>query len=286
MALKRDIFQNKVGLSIYSPDATQSQLWGHLDHLIHNTTGLSPSYRQWIYHDVPSIMRFYGGEVTEETRKRTRHDYEQIPVETLQYGHLVVKLFIMGASLLTIWQGNNAIEQLLKVKGKTHPADSAQATVRGGLWCDNSVCNLMHSSDNPDELMRELEALGIDHILDRKMQTLDLIPKQSLASNYRAHASIIIALHTVNRYLMTIKASSPIIFKVSDSGDAKTTMQILSPLLQASAADHPNTIIADFVDAYFEGDIVRMNPLLQRLPMTTWERFVMQCGTLTRKQWD
>ncbi|GAB5493516.1 MAG: hypothetical protein Phog2KO_37310 [Phototrophicaceae bacterium] len=286
MTLKQDIIQNQAGLSIYSPDATQSQLWGHLDHHIHDKTALKPVFRQWIYHDIPSITLFYGGEVTEETRKRARHDYDKIPLSDLQYGHLVVKLFITGASLLTIWQGEDAIEQLLKVKGKTHPADSAQATVRGSLWCDNSVCNLMHSSDTPDEVLRELEALDIDNILDRKMQATDLIPKQALASNYRANSSLIIALHTINRFLITVKHSSPIEFNLAVSGDARETMRTLSPLLNAVTQDYPNTLIADFVTAYFEGDIVRLTPLLHQLPLTTWESFVMQCGTLTRKQWD
>src|SRR5690606_2783264 len=157
MTIQGLISQNSASLTIYSPDALQSGLLGHLDHTIHEQTGLVPIFRQWIYHDVASITRFYGGEVTEETHNKTIRDYDNIPLENVQYGHLVVKLFITGASLLTIWQGDNAIENLLAVKGKTHPAESPPDTVRGGLWCDNSVCNLLHCSDNQDEVLREIE---------------------------------------------------------------------------------------------------------------------------------
>lgn len=280
------ISQNSASLTVYSPDATQSQLWGHLDHMIHEQTGLVPIFRQWIYHDVASITRFYGGEVTEETHKKTHQDYDNIPAKDIQYGHLVVKLFITGASLLTIWQGDNAIENLLAVKGKTHPAESPPNTVRGALWCDNSVCNLLHCSDNQDEVLREIEALQLNDLLGNSLTQQSLIPKRTLSSNYIAHSSIVIALHAINRWLFTQPNSRAIDIHLSKSGDAKETIQSLSVLLNKTASSHPNTIISDFADAYLNADLVAITPLLCHLPFTPWERFVMQCGTLTRKQWD
>lgn len=286
MTLRKLIQQAMAGLTVYSADAGQSQLWGHLDQLIHEKTDLVPIFRQWIYHDVASITRFYGGEVTEEIRRKTIHDYDNIPLNDIQYGHFVVKLFIIGASLVTIWQGENAIEKLLVAKGTTHPAESPRETVRGGLWCDNSVCNLLHSSDNQEEILRELDALNLNSISDKVLNPMQLIPKNTLPANYRAHSSIVIALHTLNRWLFTQAEGRQIEFQLPISGDATETMHNLSIVLKDAISDYPNTIISDFVQAYFDGDLVAITPLLRRLPLTSWEQFVVQCGTLTRKQWD
>lgn len=286
MTIQQLISQNSASLTVYSPDALQSGLLGHLDHMIHEQKGLVPIFRQWIYHDVASITRFYGGEVTEETYNKTIQDYDNIPLENVQYGHFVVKLFITGASLLTIWQGDNAIENLLAVKGKTHPAESSPDTVRGGLWCDNSVCNLLHCSDKQDEVLREIEALQLNDLLDNMPTQKSLIPKRTVSSGYIAHSSIVIALHAINRWLFTQPNPTAIDIHLPKSGDARETMQSLSALLKKCASSYPSTIISDFADAYFESDLVAITPLLRQLPLTTWEQFVMQCGTLTRKQWD
>ena len=286
MTLRHSISENHASLTVYSPDATQSQLLGHLDHMIHEQAGLVPIFRQWIHHDVASITRFYGGEVTEETASKTIDDYENIPLENIQYGHYVVRLFITGASLLTIWQGDNAIENLLAVKGTTHPAESPQNTIRGGLWCDNSVCNLLHCSDEPDEVLREIDALRLNDLLDKSPTQQSLIPKQALSPNYVAHSSIVIALHAINRWLFTHASTQALDIQLPKSGDAKDTMQSLSVSLREIVSNYPKTIISDFADAYFEGDIVSITPLLHQLPLTTWEQFVIQCGTLTRHQWD
>ena len=285
--LKQLLAQNQAGLTVYSPDCTHSRLWGHIDQAIHKATGFQIGRRQWVNHDINSIMRFYqeeGDEVPpEQDPAEARQKYDNIPVEILQSGHLVVKLLMQGPSLVTIWQGEDAIPTLLKVKGKTQPAEAGADTVRGRFWCDNGVCNLMHSSDDTAAVKRELAALNLTHWLEEILNPLPLIPPISLPTAHIPHSAISTVCELVNRLLQTT-ADDPLSIQLPPSGDARETNQQLTALLRQTAAQQPT--LAPFINAFLSGDLPTTTNLLQSLPATRWEYFVLQCGVLNRDKWQ
>lgn len=286
-SLKQFLHQGQVGLTVYSPDAVHSHLWRNLDHDIHTKTGLKVGYRQWIYHDVGSIEAFYrddsGQAVEPEPNRPKTINLDDIPVEKLRAGHFVVKLFTSGPSLLTLWHGEGAIPQLLTLKGRTHPADAQPHSIRGRFWCDNAVCNLLHTSDDAAEAEREIKALRLGHLLDAEPVMGQLAEARLVDKSYIGHSSIVILCEVVNRLLATTDAE-PLLIELPESGDARETMQQLSQLLNATATT-TDSHIATLIRAYFAGDLVAVTAMLKTLPITSWEHFVLQCGVLSMDKW-
>jgi nucleoside diphosphate kinase len=144
---------DQLGLTIYLPECAQSRLWGNLDHAIHEATGYEPVFRRWIIHDYNSVMRFYveGDDEIPQTDdlQAAARKYDNIPADELQYGHLVVKLLLMGPSLLTLWRGDNAIAELLTLKGATHPAEATKSSIRGRFRrCKRNLCAVLCGIDS------------------------------------------------------------------------------------------------------------------------------------------
>jgi nucleoside diphosphate kinase len=289
--LKQLLSEEKVGLTVYSPDCIQSRLWGNLDSRISDATGLQVGYRTWIYHDVNSVERFYRADdedepanpqTTESPIERARK-LEDVPAEKLQAGHLVVRLLVSGSSLLTIWHGDNAIQKLLAIKGRTHPAQAEAQTIRGSFWCDNAVCNLIHSSDSAAELERELKAVGLGELLDSapKMGRLAQVRPQA----YPTHSGIVSVCDVVKRVLEISDDAELFEYELPSSGDAHETMQYLTSLLQTAAAKMSGHPVAGFIESYLRGDIVAVTAAMKQMPVTKWEHFVIQCGTLSRDRW-
>lgn len=288
MALLRELFQNQeAGLTVYLPDCAQSRLWGNLDHTIHEATGFQIVRRQWINHDINSILRFYRGPddetPVEQDPVEGARKYDNIPADTLGYGHLMVKLLLMGPSLVTIWRGENAIPTLLRVKGKTQPAQAAAGSIRGSFWCDNGVCNLVHSSDDNAEAERELTVLKLDHWLDEDAGQASLIDPIPAPTAYVAHSGISIVCEVVNRVLIADQVL-PMLIHLPASGSAKETNQQLTMHLRETAAHHSG--IAPFIDAFLAGDLIAVTGMLKSLPVTRWEQFVIQCGAVNRDRWN
>ncbi len=288
MALIRELFQDqRAGLTVYLPDCAHSRLWGNLDHAIHQATGFQIVRRQWINHDINSILRFYRGAddepLVEQDPAEASYKYDRIPAETLQYGHLMVKLLMMGPSLLTIWEGKNAIPKLLSVKGKTQPAEAAADTIRGSFWCDNGVCNLVHTSDDQAEAERELAVLKLDHLLDEDISQFPLIDPTPAPNAYVAHSGISIVCDVVNRVLISSN-TKPMTIRLPTSGSAKETNQQLTLHLRETADRYSD--IAPFIDAFLAGDLIAVTSTLKSLPVTRWEHFVIQCGAVNRDRWN
>jgi nucleoside diphosphate kinase len=289
--LKQLLTQDAVGLTVYSPDCIQSRLWGNLDNRITEATGLQVGYRIWIYHDVNSVERFYRADDEDEPAnpqtiespiERARK-LEDVPAEKLQSGHLVVRLLISSPSLLTIWHGDNAIQKLLTLKGRTHPAQAEPHTIRGSFWCDNAVCNLIHSSDSAAELERELKAVGLGELLNSepKMGRLAQVRPEA----YPTHSGIVSMCDVVNRVL-EITSDIPLLeYELPQSGVASETMQYLTSLLQAAVVKMSGHPTAGFIEAYLCGDIVAVTAAMKQMPVTKREHFVIQCGTLSRDRW-
>lgn len=284
----KELFQDQqAGLTVYSPDCSQSRIWGNLDHAIHAASGFQVVRRQWIRHDINSILRFYqkpnAPPPAEQDPIEAIQKYENIPADELQYGHLVVRLLMQGPSLLTIWQGENAIPELLRIKGETQPAEAATGSIRGSFWCDNGVCNLMHSSDDTAEAMDELTALRLEHWLDEAVDQIPLIDPIPAPAEYVAHSGISIVCDVVKRTLNT-GSIMPTSFQLPASGDAKETNQRLTAHLRKTASERSN--VAPFIDAFLTGNLLSMTEMLKSLPVTSWEQFVIQCGTINRDQWN
>jgi nucleoside diphosphate kinase len=288
MGVLRELFEDgQAGLTVYSPDCAQSRLWGNLDHAIQQATGFQIVRREWIMHDINSILRFYRGPddepPAEQDPAEAMRKYESIPAETLQYGHLVTRLLLMGPSLLTIWRGEQAIPTLLRVKGKTQPAEAAAGSIRGGFWCDNGVCNLVHSSDDAAEAERELAALNLGHWLDEGAGQYPLMEPIPAPMAYIAHSAISVACDLVNR-LLAARNVAGMATRLPPSGSAQETNQRLTMQLRETAARDAAT--APFIEAFLAGDLVAVTAMLKGLPVTRWQHFAIQCGVINRDRWN
>ena len=276
----------QLGLTVYSPDAAYSRLWGNLDLAIQEATGFQIAQRHWINHDVNSVRRFYGVYDQEESDPQAvAQRYEQIPPQDLQPGHMVVRLLVSGPSLLTLWQGEDAIPTLLNLKGQTHPALADPTMLRGRFWCDTAVCNLVHSSDDIAEVKRELEAVDLRHLLDTEPQPFASMTPIERPSNCVAHCALSIVCDVVNRVRILMPDVQPIPVLLPESGDARETVTVCTGVLEQMMADQPDEEIVAFIESYLEADVVGVTQTMENLPVTPWERFVIQCGALTREDW-
>jgi nucleoside diphosphate kinase len=239
---------------------------------------------------VRSITRFYRSadpEADSETDQAEIFRLEDVPIEKLQVGHFVMKLFTSGAALLTIWHGKNALEKLLAQKGKTHPVDAASTAIRGRFWCDNAVCNLLHSSDDVPEMERELEALHLTDLLASEPVTMGQLAQPNvLDPHYISHSSIVVLCDVVNRMLVTTGDIKQLEYELPQSGDSKETVQQLGQILIEAAAKLSGHPISTFISAYLAGDLQTVTHHLTQMPVTSWEHFVIQCGTISRDKWQ
>lgn len=287
----RELFQQgQAGLTVYSPDCAQSRLWGNLDHAIHDASGFQPIFRHWINHDINTISTFYTPRNHPPPPYQDPQEalirYENIAVEKLQYGHLVVRLFLSGPSLLTIWQGHDVIDTLTSIKGATHPAEAKPESIRGRFWCDNAVGNLIHTSDDPDEALRELEAVNLTPILDKSYPQQPLIKPIQPPIDHIAHSGISTLCAVVNRVAWVDDHQPKINIRLPQSGDARATHDYLSGILQEIAKNTTHTDYAELIPAYLAGDLITVTRLMHTLPLTRWEFFVIQCGAITRDKWN
>lgn len=279
--------KGRIGLTVYSPDCTQSRLWGNLDHFIQAQTDAQIVHRQWIYHDYNTIMAFYnedGADIPYRDPDEAKQGYDNIAPQDLKYGHLTAKLFMSGASLLTLWQGDTIIERLLPIKGATHPSEADTNSVRGGFWCDNGVCNLMHSSDNPDEARRELEAINCATVLEQEPTPQSGFQTISNPVDYVPHSAIVILYQLVNRLLM-VRGEGGIQIQLDSSGNAKAIYEMLSTQLDTVVTRTDHDEIIRVVQAYRAGNLVDLDAMRPTLPLTSWEAFVLQCGAITIEKW-
>ncbi len=289
-ALKQMIKDNKVGLTVYYPDSARSRLWGNLDNMITESTGFQVGYRQWIHHDYNSLNRFYsdGSDSPSDSVVSTGDIIKQIdelPVENLQHGHMFTKMTLSGYSLLTIWQGDNAIERLLKLKGATHPAKAESGTIRGGFYCDNPISNLCHSSDDAQEVVREIEAVGLQEILNTELQGGQKLSPVA-TRNYMAHSGITIVCDVINRMLATMPDMNKLNYVLPASGNSRETMLSLIPILKTARTSLSVHLLSEFISGFLSGNIKTVSDKMKLLPVTKWEYFVVQCSTLYLNEWD
>ena len=263
--------RRRATLTVYSPDAFRSRLVGHLDEFISGRTGLRPGERFWITHDPASIESFYINSLANNAGR----------------WNLVVELFTSGPSLLTVWVGEEAGPAVSALKGRSHPAEAAEGTIRSLFWCDNPVCNLIHVSDDPAEALRELSSLGLQRILGRPQTPRGrLLGRAEEPRRHVAHSGIYAFCAAVNRILETQKDSAPLPFDLPASGDARETERLLADALGEIPAASADETLCRLRDDYLGGQSEALLGTLRRvMPLTRWEEFVIRCGVLTRDKW-
>lgn len=286
-SLENLLEDRQIGLTIYLPDCAHSRLWGNLDHKIETDTGFQIVQRQWFQHDINSILPFYNGINSNPPAKQDPaqafYKYDNIPAQELQYGHLMVKMLLMGPSLVTLWQGKNAIPTLLTLKGKAQPAEAASGSIRGGFWCDNGVCNLMHTSDDVEDLKHELAVLNLDYWLKEEAKTIPLMPLNDFPQDFIAHSGIITLCNVINRLLLA-DGRMPEPFTLPPFGDAKETNIQLTHHLQAVSKRYSDLSL--LIESFLSGDLIAVINMLSALPVTRWEYLVIQCGAVNRDKWQ
>jgi nucleoside diphosphate kinase len=282
--------QGKVGLTVYYPDAVRGRLIGRLDHALADDTGLYPVARRWFAHDFESLFRFYGN-VDAIQSVKTKHaeiltEMALNPLAEVPIGRLFVMVQLTGPALLTLWAGDDACPKLLAKKGKTHPADSAANTVRGSFWCDSSVTNLMHCSDGRVEVERELDALGLNALLDGVVAEGRLLHRESNDEVTPAHCALRVVSDIANRMLQTTHDVDPVRFRLPESGASTETVDAGHRNLESIAFLCPDSPTEKFIEAYLNGSAPDVLNALRNLPATPWERLVVHGGVLTVDRWQ
>ncbi|MHB1646621.1 MAG: nucleoside-diphosphate kinase [bacterium] len=95
--------------------------------------------QQWFQHNDMSIIKFYQNSIPDNA----------------PHLHLIQKLFTYSKILVTFWEGEDVFNKLQKIKGASHPADAREGTIRSSFFCDNSITNLVHTSDNSEEMLNK-----------------------------------------------------------------------------------------------------------------------------------
>jgi len=265
-----DINLKKIIPIIYSPDVFRSKIEGNIDIFIAKNTKLIPIHRRWVSHTNKSIEKFYSNNVG----------------KTVPNWHLVSHLFMSGPVLVTLWYGDNVFEQFQKIKGSSHPANANKKTIRSSFWCDNPICNLIHSSDDANETFRELEILGLTTVVKNNEITISAKPLFCIENNPTTtieHSAIITFHKIIFRILNTIYNVKCNYHVLPLSGDSFDTFSELKKELHLLSDPHPS--LKKCIQLYFNGDGDAIDRLFDILPLTDWEKFIVECGVETMDMW-
>jgi len=268
----RDLPAGKATLLVFTPDAMQSQLVGPVERWIRERTGCAPIARRWVSQTEASLRRFYGG----------------IPNLSPDDWRLLCAFFTAGPCLATLWFGDDACRALPAVKGATHPAHCPASTLRGRFWCDSSLANLVHVSDDPGEVARELAVLRSlePDLFSGPLPSRGLPPFQDPGPASPRHSSVLTLCSVVAPLVRDAGSALPRLDPPA-SGDARETMARAEAWLERARA-HAPPAVADAVAAYLEGT-ARPSDFLRALggaaPIDAWQALILRCGIPSRRQW-
>ncbi|WP_037390181.1 nucleoside-diphosphate kinase [Sinorhizobium americanum] len=247
---------SSVGLTVYGPDVARSGLTAPLDDFIHQRTNLEIAERFFLVHSRTSIGAFYS--LTNSTSGK--------------YWPLVLDLFDMRPACATVWEGADALERLINLKGNTQPARAAAGTVRSLFCCDNPVTNLIHVSDSGEIMARELTVL-------RRRFTGDADPGwRALSSGRISHSSFHVLLNVLGEEQPLALADG------LRPGDAAHNAQLCynQALLLSSRAD-----LFSAVQRYLQGEHSGLESLVRRFsPFSAWDRLVLEAGLFAMPSWN
>lgn len=255
---------NSLTLTLYTPEAIRSCLPFFLDEYIHRQTGLVSIYRESKIISGELLRRFYQNSTM---------------VNDPVLWPLINMLFTTGPSTITLWKGKNAIDKMLKIKGRTHPADATSDSVRGRFWCDNPLCNLMHSSDSPLELAREMSLILLPSFIEGNV---DIVHPMEFKTQPIVRHSGIILFH---QRLCSLIYRSATIKQIRYTDKAEEVNRLLTSDLLRIIRTQPleiNTLI----NAFLQGDTREFDEYAGLVPFSDWERLMIRCSLEGRKKWN
>ncbi len=253
-----------LGMTVYSPDVYASGISGDIDEFIARRTGLIPVLRHKLCHSSASIERFYATGV-----------HKNVP-----NWHHVVDFFTGGPSLITFWYGEEALDKLSAVKGKSHPARAAADTVRGHFFCDNAVCNLIHTSDDVPEMIRELTAAECYGLLKAPF-TGKAVPCEDFSQGEPElrHNGAYTFLKVMGRILGREINADPGNFE----GSAELYGACIGEL--RTLAEQAPSPERKLISAFLRGDETVAEEL-EKYGASAQERFIIACSAATRSGWE
>jgi nucleoside diphosphate kinase len=242
---------NDVGLVVFSPDAVRSGLVTAICDEISKVTHLSLRFTRWVSHTPETVRLFYANSPIDERR---------FP--------LVCELLLSSPSLVSFWQGDAPHRALAALKGRSHPALADASSIRGRFWCDNQVCNLVHSSDDASEVNRELAVLGISEDLHHlQHRSARLLPAEAVRV---AHNGTHNLACTLTR-LIGMSQPAPAHTHSSSAALFRRSFGLLREI-----ADLRRAPASDLSEAFISADAERFTRALDAIPeVTPWERLTM-----------
>jgi nucleoside diphosphate kinase len=268
---KRLIESGDIALVIYSPDALLSNLIPSIEHEIQNAANCSPTFRLWVKHNEFSIEQFYINSINNNQ----------------QNWHLISKLFTFGPSLVTLWNGAEAQKKISSMKGSSHPAYAKSGTIRSKFWCDNSICNLIHVSDNSEEIFRELSIISSIN-LDCNFQKV--VSSSLFYSPYfpiPCHNSLfticgILSRHIIKNSEYSAKLEIPADDRAFSS--AKYAMSWLEGNFLLLETELSKLVINAIEKKISFCELSTY--IVSRIPTTDWEKILVQCSVNAFDVWN
>ncbi|MFN5944877.1 MAG: nucleoside-diphosphate kinase [Phycisphaerae bacterium] len=258
-------------LVVFSPDAVKSNLVRPVEDALRES-GCSPVIRAWIAHNDSSIEQFYSA---------------SIPANVPTW-HLVSRLFTLGPSLATLWSGADAGRKILAMKGRSHPALAQAGTVRRRFWCDNPVTNLIHVSDDADEVLREMAvlcSLGADRFREPLVGNR-LAPFSQWGVPEPNHSGILAICRLVIAGSDAVGSELPPL-AIPTNGDAmETVVSAMRWLREASLVmpDNAKPAIMRYLDGTATPDHISQ-ALNSMVPLTLWDDLLVRAAAVARKGW-
>ena len=260
------LMSDELSYTAYSCDTISSNLVFYIDDFISKNTDLCIVARCWATHTAETIKEFYAYNTFNEI-----------------ISSLVSELFIDVPILITIWKGEQVNHKLHMVKGKSHPKNALNSTIRGTFLCDNHICNLIHTPDSTNEAIRELECIKAH------MSTLihyDACKTVSMKPPLINHSGITMLYTALSRITFCSNITTPTYSKrLLNSNSIDYYDEMLNKLDVINI--RMDSFAKDLVSAYFSSDIDKVRFILQRniFPLTKWEKFVLNCGAASASIW-
>lgn len=270
--IKELAMKGKIVMTIYTPETIKSSLAGNIDHFISSASSFNPVHRLWVSFTGNTVKDFYkNAEWTTDAA----------------VFNCVAQIFGSGPSLVTFWEGENAFARMQQIKGATHPAMAGVDTIRGRFYCDNLLCNLMHSSDSYRDMYRELEVIEKIDVLDEEAELVPLINSKKVTIDQIYHSSIVTLYKGIKRYL---SAKGIIIDKdlETDNDEAWYVFHHILGYLSHLSADKNRYELVSILGQFTrrENKQELLERLYELLPFDNWEQLIIRCGVYSPNKFN
>lgn len=259
---------SKSAITVYSPDTILSGLAPALGTFIVNATGLQHESAFLAIHDESSIDRFY---------KLQRRSADS------QQAALVRDLFVSRPLIVTTWRGPDALLRLQNIKGATQPALAQAGSIRSLFWCDNPVCNLIHVSDDIENMERDY---GI--LLDRRVAELRKNrarqDKYLLSPSMARHNALLEFRRVLSRNVLCTTATKLHTSLAQDGNACCTALAIIRDLIRDVQAGPAVAKVLTNSFLFAQRDFYAASKKYLG-PCSAWERLVIHCGIASNRLW-